>query len=295
MILVFGSGGQLGQELAALARQRGLALRGLTRAQVDIANPSQVENALAEARPSVIINAGAYTKVDRAEAEPAEAMQANATGPGVLAKACAAAGLPLIHVSTDYVFDGSQPGTYRESDPIAPLGVYGRSKAAGEHAIREILSEHVIVRTSWVYGVYGANFLKTILRLAGEREELRIVADQRGCPTSTADLAEALLAVAQALGKGRAVFGTYHFAGSGATTWHGFAQRIVAAQQPFTGRFVPVLPIRTDEYPTPAQRPANSELDSSRFSETFGYTARPWADAVDHAVEQLLAPLGTTP
>ena len=156
----------------------------------------------------------------------------------------------------------SKSGAYRESDPVAPLGVYGRSKLAGEDAIRRHLPQHVIVRTSWVYGIYGANFLKTILRLAGERDELRIVADQSGCPTSTADLAQALLAAAQALGEGRAVSGTYHFAGTGVTTWHGFASRIVEAQRPFTGRFPSVVPIRTEDYPTPAQRPANSELDS---------------------------------
>lgn len=291
MILVFGSGGQLGQELEAVARSRAIPLRGLTRAQVDIADRSQVENALTEVRPSIVINAGAYTKVDRAETETDEAFRANAVGPEVLAWACAAAGVPLIHVSTDYVFDGSKSGVYRESDPIAPLGVYGRSKAAGEEAIRSSLAQHVIVRTSWVYGVYGANFLKTMLRLARERDELRIVADQRGCPTSTTDLALALLAAARHLVEGRADYGTYHFAGSGATTWHGFAQRIVAAQQPFTGRSPAVTPIRTEDYPTPAARPPNSELDSHRFGQTFGYTAQPWTRAADQAVAQLMEPL----
>jgi dTDP-4-dehydrorhamnose reductase len=227
--------------------------------------------------------------VDRAEAEEEEAFRANALGPEILARACAAAGRPLIHISTDYVFDGSKSGAYQESDPVAPLGVYGRSKLAGEEAIRRHLPQHVIVRTSWVYGVYGANFLKTILRLAGERDELRIVADQSGCPTSTADLAEGLLVAAQALREGRAVPGTYHFAGTGVTTWHGFASRIVEAQSPFTGRFPSVMPLRTEEYPTPAQRPANSELDSSLFGHTFGYTARPWQTAVDTTVAGLLS------
>jgi dTDP-4-dehydrorhamnose reductase len=288
MILVFGSGGQLGHELTALARTLDVPLVGLTRVQTDIADSAQVEQALAKIRPRVVLNAGAYTKVDRAETDEAAAFQANATGPEILAKACAAANLPLIHVSTEYVFDGSKTGAYRESDPVAPLGVYGRSKLAGEDAIRRHLPQHVIVRTSWVYGVYGANFLKTILRLAGEREELRIVADQRGCPTSTADLANGLLAVAQPLGEGRAVSGTYHFAGAGVTTWHGFAARIVEAQAPVTGRAPAVVAIRTEEYPTSAERPTNSELDSSLFSRTFGYTARPWLDAADATVAQLL-------
>lgn len=290
MILVFGSGGQLGQELIEFARAGNVLLTGLTRAQADVADPAQVARAVAEIRPTVVLNASAYTKVDRAETEEAAAFQANATGPETLAKACAAASLPLIHVSTDYVFDGSRSGAYRESDPVAPLGVYGRSKLAGEEAIRRHLPQHVIVRTSWVYGIYGANFLKTILRLAGERDELRIVADQRGCSTSTADLAPALLAAARALGEGRAVFGTYHFAGTGVTTWHGFASRIVEAQRPFTGRSPSVVPIRTEEYPTPARRPANSELDSGRFGQTFGYAARPWPSAVGAAVTQLLSP-----
>jgi dTDP-4-dehydrorhamnose reductase len=294
MILVFGSGGQLGQELVGLAQASGVPLAGLTRAQADISDPAQVERALAEIRPSIVLNASAYTKVDRAEAEEEEAVQANAMGPEILARACAAANLPLIHVSTDYVFDGTQSGAYRESDPVAPLGVYGRSKLAGEEAIRRHLPQHVIVRTSWVYGIHGANFLKTILRLAGERDELRIVGDQNGCPTSTVDLAQALLAVAQALGEDRAVPGTYHFAGTGVTTWHGFASRIVEAQRPFTGRSPSVVPIRTEEYPTPATRPANSELDSSLFGRTFGFTARPWETAVDTTVARLLSRGQTT-
>jgi dTDP-4-dehydrorhamnose reductase len=288
MILVFGSGGQLGQELTAIAHSSGTPLTGLTRTEVDIADPAFVRKALAGLKPRVVINAGAYTKVDRAESDEEEALRANATGPAVLAQACAASGVPLIHVSTDYVFDGTKTGAYRESDPVAPLGVYGRSKAAGEEAIRRECPQHVIVRTSWVYGAYGANFLKTILRLAGERDELRIVADQHGCPTATADLARALLTVAHHLAEGRADYGTYHFAGSGVTTWHGFAQRIVEAQTPFTGRSPSIVPIRTHEYPTPAQRPTNSALDSTLFSQTFGYTAQPWQTATDTVVARLL-------
>ncbi|WP_445501751.1 dTDP-4-dehydrorhamnose reductase [Microvirga sp. G4-2] len=295
MILVFGSGGQLGQELIELAHMADVPLKGLTRAQADVADPAQVEQAMAKIRPSIVLNASAYTKVDLAETEEEAAFQANATGPEILARACAVAGLPLIHVSTDYVFDGSKSGAYRESDPVAPLGVYGRSKLAGEEAIRRHLPQHVIVRTSWVYGIHGANFLKTILRLAGERDELRIVADQSGCPTSTADLAQALLTVAQAWDEGRAVSGTYHFAGTGVTTWHGFAACIVKAQRPFTGRSPSVVPIRTEDYPTPARRPANSELDSGLFDRTFGYTARPWQSAVDATVTRLLSQRHTTP
>lgn len=290
MILVFGSGGQLGQELIETARASGQPLVGLARAQADISDPAAIDEALARFKPRIVVNAGAYTKVDRAEAEEAQAMRANALGPEVLAQACAPQDLPLIHVSTDYVFDGTRLGAYRESDPIAPLGVYGRSKAAGEDGIRRHLPRHLILRTSWVYGVYGANFLKTVLRLAQERDELRIVADQRGCPTSTADLAAAILQAAQRILAGGTAFGTYHSAGSGVTTWHGFAERIVEAQASFTGRRPVVVPIATKDYPTPAQRPANSELDSGLFSRTYGFTARPWTEATDQTVKQLMQP-----
>ncbi|WP_404295198.1 dTDP-4-dehydrorhamnose reductase (plasmid) [Microvirga sp. RSM25] len=293
MILVFGSGGQLGQELTETAHLAGTALTGLGRAEVSIADEAAVQRVLDGLKPTVVINAGAYTKVDRAETEAAEAFRANAIGPEVLASACASVGIPLVHVSTDYVFDGTKIGAYRENDPVAPLGVYGRSKAAGEEAIRFHAPRHVIVRTSWVYGVYGANFLKTILRLTGERNELRIVADQHGCPTSTTDLAQALLTVAQHLREGKVPYGTYHCAGSGATTWHGFAQRIIMAQRRFTGRAPALVPIRTDEYPTPAKRPVNSVLNSSLFRRTFGYTAQPWESAVDAAIERLLPQLFT--
>jgi dTDP-4-dehydrorhamnose reductase len=179
-------------------------------------------------------------------------------------------------VSTDYVFDGTKPSAYVEDDPIAPLGVYGHSKAEGEAAIRNVLEHHVIMRTSWVYGVYGANFLKTILRLAAERDELRIVADQRGCPTGTADIAEAILAIAPVLANGDPVSGTYHFAGQGVTTWYDFAGAIVDAQAAFTNRRPAIVPISTAEYPTAAKRPANSALDCSRFAATFGIKAQDW-------------------
>ncbi|MBM6592858.1 dTDP-4-dehydrorhamnose reductase [Microvirga pudoricolor] len=288
MILLFGAGGQLGQELTALAGARGVPLTGLSRHEADLADPAAVTQAIRSSAPRLVVNAGAYTKVDRAESESEEAFRTNATGPAVLARACAVAGIPLVHVSTDYVFDGSKTGPYRESDPIAPIGVYGRSKAAGEAAVRDHWDRHLILRTAWVYGVYGANFLKTMLRLAGERDELRVVADQRGCPTSTADLARAILQVARRIDEGQAAFGTYHVAGQGVTTWHGFASRIIEAQQPFTGRRPAVTAITTRDYPTPAQRPANSELDSSLFAQAFGFTALPWEQATDETVQALL-------
>jgi dTDP-4-dehydrorhamnose reductase len=288
-LLVFGADGQLGQEISATAAAQGLALAAVSHRDADIADASAVGAAIARAAPQVVVNAAAYTKVDQAESAVAEAFRANEAGAGAVATACAAAKVPLIHISTDYVFDGTKSGAYREDDPIAPLGIYGRSKAAGETAVRASLSQHLILRTSWVYGRYGANFLKTMLRLAKERDELTIVADQRGCPTGTADLAAAILRIAPRLGVGEpALWGTYHFAGIGVTTWHGFASEVVDAQARFTGRRPRVAAITTAQYPTPARRPANSELDTSKFTATFGFRAAPWQERARSVVEALL-------
>ncbi|QRG05082.1 dTDP-4-dehydrorhamnose reductase [Xanthobacter dioxanivorans] len=288
-ILLFGAAGQLGREVTALAAARGLDLVGLDHAALDISDPVAVARALEAARPDALINAAAYTAVDKAESEPERAARINAFAPGLIAERCARYGTPLIHVSTDYVFDGTKAGAYVEADPVHPVGVYGRTKAAGEAAIRAAHERHVIVRTSWVYGAYGNNFLKTMLRLAGERDELKVVADQRGCPTATRDLAEALLAVAEAAAKGDARFGTYHFAGTGATTWHGFAAAIVAAAEKHTGRRPRVTPITTADYPTPARRPKNSALASDLFERSFGVRAAPWERRVIEVVDALLA------
>lgn len=275
-ILLFGAAGQLGRELLLRADRRRVPIRGLARSDADIADAAAVAHSIAQTMPALVVNAAAYTKVDNAEIEPEAAFRANAQGPAVLAAACMAAGIPLIHVSTDYVFDGTKPTAYAEDDVVAPLGVYGQSKAAGEAAIRTALDEHVILRTSWVYGEYGANFLKTIIRLAHERDELRIVADQRGCPTATADIAEAILAIVPRVMRREPVWGTYHLAGTGATTWYGFAQEIVEAQAEVTKRRPRVIPITTADYPTRARRPLNSELDCSRFAAVFGFRAQDW-------------------
>ena len=291
-LLVFGAAGQVGQELLALAAARGVPASGVTRKQADITDPDAVTALVAASRPRLIVNAAAYTAVDRAESEPDAAEAGNARGPSVLARAAEVAGVPLLHLSTDYVFDGSKPGAYTEDDPIAPLGVYGRTKAAGEAGVREATARHVILRTAWVYGAYGNNFLKTMLRLAGESDRLRVVGDQHGCPTATIDIAEAILAVDQAVATGAPAYGTYHFAGTGDTSWHGFAEAIVAAQATRTGRRPPVDAIATAEYPTPVRRPANSRLDSRRFARTFGTTAAPWPDRVGQVVARLVPNAG---
>jgi dTDP-4-dehydrorhamnose reductase len=291
VILVFGGNGQLGRELTRAAASRSIALQALSRAEADIGDGAAVAAALACWKPNLVVNAAAYTKVDLAESHVEEARQGNEIGPATLAAACAAADVPLVHVSTDYVFDGRKEGAYRESDPVCPISVYGRTKAAGEDAVRRILDRHVILRTAWVYGEFGQNFLKIILRLAETRDELRIVADQEGSPTSTAELAEAILNVASAFLHDRTLAGTYHFTAAGVTTWHGFASRIVEIAAPLTGRNPRVIPIGTADYPTAAKRPANSRLDCRLFIETFGFFPRHWTVGVDATTRAVAASL----
>lgn len=290
-LLVFGAGGQLGKEIGDTVARRNLPAVLLSRAEADIADRQAVMSAVEKTQPSVVINAAAYTKVDKAEDEPEQAYRENRDGPGLLAEICAAKGLPLIHVSTDYVFDGTKPTPYVETDPVAPLGVYGASKEAGERAIRDRLERHVILRTAWVYGVHGNNFLKTMLNLARTKESWGVVADQRGNPTATADLADAILTAAARAAEGRSsgFWGTYHFAGTGAATWHNFASEIVSAQAAATGRRPEVRPITTAEYPTKARRPVNSCLDSGHFETVFGVKAQPWAARTQEVVAALLS------
>jgi dTDP-4-dehydrorhamnose reductase len=291
-ILVFGANGQLGREISSKARTRGVVVVGATRTDADISDAQDVARTVAAAKPHLIVNCAAYTAVDRAESEPELAKLANVIGARVVAHTAEAYGIPLVHLSTDYVFDGGKNGAYVETDPVAPQGVYGRTKAEGEEAVRKAAYQHIILRTSWVYGPYGNNFLKTILRLASERPELRIVADQRGCPTSTADLAEAIFAIYRTLLTFKPiVWGTYHFAGTGVTTWYDFAKCIVAEQAIRTELRPTVIAIPTSDYPTPARRPANSELDSGHFTATFRYSAAPWQQRVKETVETLFQPV----
>jgi dTDP-4-dehydrorhamnose reductase len=268
-LLIVGARGQLGRELVDVAGQRKLVIIAAGRDELDITQGEAVRRFVGEVAPRAIINAAAYTAVDRAESEPEAAHAINVLGPEHLAGVAAELDIPLLHVSTDYVFDGQKSGAYSEDDPVAPLGVYGRTKEEGERRVRAIHPNHIILRTSWVYGIYGNNFLKTMLRLSGERDELRVVADQRGCPTATVDIARALLAAQSAL-NGGSNGGTYHFAGTGVTTWYEFAREIVGTATRAGARPVPVVAIETTDYPTPAKRPANSELDSTRFAAAFG-------------------------
>lgn len=264
-VLVLGAGGQLGRELVALGAV------GLTRTQCDIARPGATAEALAQHRPAAVINCAAWTKVDAAETERDAAFRANAEGPRLLALACNDAGVLLTHVSTDYVFDGTATAPIPEDAPTRPLGAYGESKLAGEVAVREAAPRHQIVRTSWLYGQDGPNFVLTMLRLGAEREELRVVADQRGAPTWTGHLAPALLRLAQ-----NGTPGTYHITNSGETTWCGFAAAIMSA----AGLRARVTPTTTAEYGAPAPRPAYSVLDNREWRRLGEAPLPPWEDGM---------------
>jgi dTDP-4-dehydrorhamnose reductase len=242
-----------------------------------------------EVRPDICINTAAYTAVDKAESDAAGAFAVNRDGVASLAEACRAVDMPLIHLSTDYVFAGTASRPYREEEPTAPLGIYGRSKWEGEEAVRAIHRKHLIVRTAWLYGHHGTNFVKTMLRLARERQVLQVVHDQHGCPTWTRDLAGALTVMCQRLAYAQddGVWGTYHFCGAGQTTWYDFARAIFAEVSPSeTLRVERVEPIPTTAYPTPARRPAYSVLDFSKIHAVFGITPRPWRDSLHDCMQE---------
>ncbi len=266
-----------------MALQRETVRRGIVsvawgRPRLNLADALSIRNYLDESAPHIVINAAAYTAVDKAESEPQLAMAVNAEGAGMLAQACQARGIPLIHVSTDYVFDGTKTSAYREDDAIDPLGIYGQSKAAGEDAVRRLNPQHAIVRTSWVYGPDGSNFLKTMLRLAAERDEIGVVGDQHGAPTHATDLAKALLDMAAQIHSVPAPdrWGTFHLAGGGQTTWHDFAAQIFAHVHAAGGKTPRLKRIATSDYPTPAKRPANSILDQTKIKAAYGIELQDW-------------------
>jgi dTDP-4-dehydrorhamnose reductase len=293
-LLVAGATGQLAHALAEEARRLpGMAVVALEPPHLDILNKASIERAIAEARPDVVVNAAAFTAVDKAESEAAAAFALNRDGAGALAEAAEAAGCPVIHISTDYVFDGRKAGAYLEDDATGPMGVYGRSKLEGEAAVATANARHVILRTAWLYGAHGHNFLKTMLRLAAERPELRVVADQHGNPTYAPHLADAILRIARQLHDGSAhapAWGIYHAAGTGETSWYGFASAIVAAAAPYGVRQVPVVPISSAEFPTPVRRPANSRLDCGKLEHAFGVRLPPWQQGLAECMALLGRP-----
>ena len=287
VLLVFGSGGQLGFELLRAALPPGWRTVGLTRDQADIGCPDEVASALNRIRPEAVINAAAYTMVDRAETEAPICWAINSEGPRNLAVVCAAQNVPLVHVSTDYVFDGSS-GPYVEDDPCGPLNVYGASKLAGEDPVLELSRRNAVIRTSWVFGENGNNFVKTMLRLAEQRSELGVVADQRGKPTAAFDLASCLIRVAITLAQRDRLGGLYHFAGATTVSWFELA-RLVFVHAARLGLPEPqVKPLTTAQYPMPAVRPASSVLDCSKIERDFGIKASPLGPSLACCVKQII-------
>lgn len=275
--LVFGKTGQLAVEI-----QRRGDVRALGRDVADLSDPAACHAAILAQRPQVVINAAAYTAVDGAETDEAAARVINAEAPGAMARACAALDIPFLHVSTDYVFDGSGTRPWRETDPVAPLGAYGRTKLAGEEAVRAAGGRHVILRTSWVFSAHGRNFVKTMLRLAQTRDRLTIVADQIGGPTPAADIAATLLHMAARLQAGQGG-GTYHHAGAPAISWADFAREIFAQ----AGQDVAVEDIPGSAYPTPARRPLNSRLDGTALQADFGRAPPDWRAGLSAVLHEL--------
>ena len=295
-LLVLGGNGQVGHELRrslaplgeVVVTTRSGDIAGVACERIDLAELEAIEPLLDRVRPDVVVNATAYTAVDRAEDDPDAAFRANAEAPGRLARVCAARGISLLHYSTDYVFDGSATRPYREDDPTCPLGVYGASKLAGEDAISASGAHHVILRTAWVYGLHGHNFLRTMLRVGAERDELRVVDDQVGSPTPAWLLADTTATI---LRRPVQRTGLWHLTATGSTSWHGFATAIFegAVARGLIAKAPKVVPIPTSEYPTPAKRPAYSVLDTGAIQRDFGIALPAWADALDETLDRMRA------
>jgi dTDP-4-dehydrorhamnose reductase len=296
-ILLFGANGQVGHELrrslvplgeVIAATRSGVFEDGMPCMAADFDLPDALPALIGRVAPDIVVNAAAYTAVDRAESDREAAFRSNAQAPQRIAEACAAQGSLLVHYSTDYVFDGTGTRPYREDDATSPLGVYGESKLAGELAIRASGARHMMFRTAWVYAAHGKNFMRTMLRLAAERDELRVVADQIGSPTSAALIADA---TAQILGKGDMPSGVWHLTASGETSWHGFAEAIIAGAHArgLLARAPRVVPIATSDYPTPARRPAYSCLDLTKIRADHGIRTQTWQAALDAVLDQAQA------
>ncbi|WP_375057346.1 dTDP-4-dehydrorhamnose reductase [Zobellella sp. DQSA1] len=288
-VLVIGAYGQVGRELMSSA-PAGLEVRGLGSAELDISDAGQLEAVIAKVNPAFIVNAAAYTAVDKAETESERAWQVNALGVKSLAQTAARRDIPLLHISTDYVFSGNARQPYKESDETGPNGVYGASKLAGELLLSAHCARHIILRTSWVFGVHGNNFVKTMIRLGQERNQLGVVADQFGGPTAAGAIARAIwVLVEQYRQQGRLAWGTYHFSGAPACSWHEFATEIFAqAGKLGLVERPPVLDaIETREYPTPARRPSWSVLDGEKLDTAFGIAPPDWREELATVLQQL--------
>jgi dTDP-4-dehydrorhamnose reductase len=291
-VLILGSTGQLGRELSRAAWPDDIEPVFLDRQAADFGAPETLGAIVSRQEPDAVVIAAAYTNVDKAEVEEELAMRINAEAPAAIARAAAERSIPMVYVSTDYVFDGTKTTPYEEADPVNPLNAYGRTKLAGEEAVRAANPRHLILRTSWVYSAHGANFLLSMLRLAKEHAEVTIVADQHGCPTAAGDLADAIVRTMPRLLRDEARWGTYHLAGGSETTWHGFAESIF---RQLTARGI-TRPsnkaITTSEFPRPAQRPANGRLSSAAFLAEFGIALPGFETAVPRVLDEALAGTG---
>jgi dTDP-4-dehydrorhamnose reductase len=291
-IVVTGRHGQVAQSLLERAPALNVDVHAVARPEIDLARPAEVEQALIDLQPDVIVNAAAYTAVDRAESEPDLAYRINALGAEAAARAAKRLGIPIIQLSTDYVFDGNLDRAYREDDPTDPLGVYGDSKLRGERAVAAATSNHVILRTAWVYSPFGSNFARTMLALARQRATVSVVSDQLGAPTNALDLADGIIAIARNLLDRPAVTelrGVFHITGGGDTNWAAFATAILAVSAAAGGPSARVVPIATSENPTAARRPANSRLDNSRLARIHGVSVAPRQHALPGCIERLVA------
>jgi dTDP-4-dehydrorhamnose reductase len=297
-MVVTGRHGQVAQSLLERARALNVDVHAVGRPHIDLCRPAETERALIDLQPDAIVNAAAYTAVDRAESEPDLAYQINALGAEAAARAAARLGIPIVQLSTDYVFDGSLERAYREDDPTGPLGVYGDSKLKGEYAVAAANSNHVILRTAWVYSPFGRNFVRTMLGLAGHREEISVVSDQRGTPTDALDIADGLIGIVRNLLDRPAATelrGIFHMTGGGETNWAEFATAIFAASAAAGGPSARVVPVSTSENPTAARRPANSRLDSSRLTHIHGIRLPRWRRSLQGCIERLVAVQGVRP
>ena len=289
--VLIGGKGQVATSLARVLPASGFDVTILARPEFDLTEPRSIAAAIIAAKPDVVINPAAHTAVDRAEDEPDLAFAINRDAAGTIAAAAATAGAAIIHYSTDYVFDGRQSKPYVESDPTGPQGVYGASKLAGEQAVAAANPRHVILRTAWVCSADGANFLKTVLRLAAERPELKVVDDQHGSPTFAADIATATARIAQTCASeaaGAPAFGVFHLVSQGEVTWCGFARAIMAASKVRGGPGVPVHAITTADFPTKARRPAYSKLDTTKLARVHGIDMPRWQTALDHCLDGMI-------
>lgn len=287
-ILITGANGQLGQELILSGQQKRFDVIGLTRSQLDISNAREVQSCINDTRPDLIINAAAYTKVDLAESEPELAYAVNVNGVVNLAANSARLSIPLLHISTDYVFDGNKQTAYTEDDQPNPVGVYGKSKWLGEIALKQILTKHLILRVSWVYGLQGANFVKTMIRLGKERETIKVVNDQHGCPTSTAGIAEVIFKIIAQIQAEKFQWGTYHYCEGPALSWFDFAKSILQSVANYDSlKIKEVLPIPTSEFPTPAKRPVNSVMTCQKLIDQLDFKPFSWQEMLPSMIRGL--------